>query len=1185
MNLSIKNTILLLALTCFAAVMQAQSYDINASVSTETSTCFTNGEIHVKFAGSDLGRLTATDRINFYVYKTGSSNVYRQHDLSFGEIHNGLFVLEGYPAGSYWLEYTIWAGAQEITGDTNDFDIGGDYLGLAAFQSLGSDTTLYGTRHTLNCKPTGRIQLEIVQGKFPYSVQIFKDGTLLRTEIFHSRVNDGDDPHAEDYRNYYNFEGLEKGNYTFVVTDVCGYQLRFDEAITIDYLNFQCVPDFVVKYGPISTTDNEIFFTLEGNFFNDRKYDDFPWQWLELRFMLEGGNWSSWQDFSYDVSDKVSSHQILYGKKYSFELRVKNCPTYPVCRSEIAIPALPDPPPCRINHAVAVLLKPVSVPVFCPCKGGKTSPDYKEYIIRLDYNICQSYKLPLAYYVKNLTNGNVLFDNYVLNTSAGSVVYEDFLNEDLYNNWLEIKLVDADGTYLIDEQKQIPEPVSVYVPPVPMVWSAKHNTKAIGCNNPTGDITLTLNCDSIPDGTVVELTHAPTGDRFRATYSNASNSWQVTGNPLEFSVISVSILCENGLMMRFADLFVYGTYEWRITNSSGSVTVQHTVPNDFRQYTVSQPLTFATKKNCQGTVYYPKVQIVSYPPGNPANSTQELTKFRVISGNSTGYEINGGTATWGYANRDSLLITKPGQYVIEAFYNPDENKPIEDLTDCTVSTQIIDYVIQRVSFDDYYGYLCADSKNSTVRGSISVFVKEGSGVPPYSFYLYSGTNDVSGKFIAANNTGVFDDIVSGSARFFVRVEDMCRSSFGIAVPLTPIIISDVIFGDRNVCIGGAAHLSGKMIGTGNQVSYLWTGSNDFSASDRQIVTPALYEPSSYYLEISGIGCKILDSITVTPVDTIHVYYEDIICKGTNYDGGYDFRNPLPTDNLSAGLYHFTSDTLHAQNGGCDSIAHLALRIIDENTVFEDIFAICNNKFPFLWNDTIFEEGTQSGIYTLEKNKNNCSYRLQLNLTVNPAYNDTLPEKIICAGEEILFNGKFYNTSGYYTDYFELSTGCDSLVTLHLTVNPTHRTPLYEFIFEGEDFRKHNFFLPEQTQVGEIRDSVLLQNRHACDSLVVLFLSVLSSGIVAPEGFSPNGDGINDYFVIKNIELYPNNHILIFNRWGNKLYEGKPYMNEWDGRNYFGGNIGTDILPAGTYFYILDLGDGSKVKKGFVYLTR
>lgn len=89
----------------------------------------------------------------------------------------------------------------------------------------------------------------------------------------------------------------------------------------------------------------------------------------------------------------------------------------------------------------------------------------------------------------------------------------------------------------------------------------------------------------------------------------------------------------------------------------------------------------------------------------------------------------------------------------------------------------------------------------------------------------------------------------------------------------------------------------------------------------------------------------------------------------------------------------------------------------------------------------------------------------------------------------------------------------------------------------------------------------------------------------PEGFSPNGDGINDFFVIRGIANYPKNTIAIFNRWGNKVFEASPYQNTWDGRSMFGVRVGGDELPIGTYFYVLDVGDGSATYKGTIYLNR
>ena len=86
-------------------------------------------------------------------------------------------------------------------------------------------------------------------------------------------------------------------------------------------------------------------------------------------------------------------------------------------------------------------------------------------------------------------------------------------------------------------------------------------------------------------------------------------------------------------------------------------------------------------------------------------------------------------------------------------------------------------------------------------------------------------------------------------------------------------------------------------------------------------------------------------------------------------------------------------------------------------------------------------------------------------------------------------------------------------------------------------------------------------------------------------FSQNDDGINDTFVIQGIENYADNRIRIFNRWGNKVYEASPYRNDWDGRNHEGGNVGSDKLPVGTYYYLLWLYKNDSPKKGYIYLNR
>ncbi|MEY3238376.1 MAG: hypothetical protein RI883_2477, partial [Bacteroidota bacterium] len=88
----------------------------------------------------------------------------------------------------------------------------------------------------------------------------------------------------------------------------------------------------------------------------------------------------------------------------------------------------------------------------------------------------------------------------------------------------------------------------------------------------------------------------------------------------------------------------------------------------------------------------------------------------------------------------------------------------------------------------------------------------------------------------------------------------------------------------------------------------------------------------------------------------------------------------------------------------------------------------------------------------------------------------------------------------------------------------------------------------------------------------------------PEGFSPNGDLINDLFVIRGILYFPENTFTVFNRWGIKIFETNQYQNTWDGKSNSDVNVGGDVLPVGTYFYVLDLGDGSDFYKGTIYLN-
>jgi gliding motility-associated-like protein len=84
------------------------------------------------------------------------------------------------------------------------------------------------------------------------------------------------------------------------------------------------------------------------------------------------------------------------------------------------------------------------------------------------------------------------------------------------------------------------------------------------------------------------------------------------------------------------------------------------------------------------------------------------------------------------------------------------------------------------------------------------------------------------------------------------------------------------------------------------------------------------------------------------------------------------------------------------------------------------------------------------------------------------------------------------------------------------------------------------------------------------------------------GVTPNNDGINDKWVIENITEFPNNHVSIFSRWGTEIYDIKGYDNE---TKFWPTQDDANNLVASTYFYIIDLGDGSKPLKGWVELIK
>ena len=91
----------------------------------------------------------------------------------------------------------------------------------------------------------------------------------------------------------------------------------------------------------------------------------------------------------------------------------------------------------------------------------------------------------------------------------------------------------------------------------------------------------------------------------------------------------------------------------------------------------------------------------------------------------------------------------------------------------------------------------------------------------------------------------------------------------------------------------------------------------------------------------------------------------------------------------------------------------------------------------------------------------------------------------------------------------------------------------------------------------------------------LSLPLSDQAVFIPQGFSPNGDGINDLFVIRGVQGLTVS-LEVTNRWGHRVYANEDYKNDWDGKSNTGiqvGNSTSDGLPDGTYYYVVKLSDG------------
>jgi hypothetical protein len=282
-----------------------------------------------------------------------------------------------------------------------------------------------------------------------------------------------------------------------------------------------------------------------------------------------------------------------------------------------------------------------------------------------------------------------------------------------------------------------------------------------------------------------------------------------------------------------------------------------------------------------------------------------------------------------------------------------------------------------------------------------------------------------------------------------------------------------------ICVGDVATLSAS--GTNN---YLWNTGNTGNSLSVAPLTTTVYT----VIGTASNGCKdtAFADVIVNNYPTVNAGLDETACKNTpvmligstnaiNYS--WSSGSASLTDIVTPAVtthYIFT-----ANSNGCISKDTTTVFINDAYTI-SNPQQVCAGSSYFINGNTY----NVSGIYfdTLAT-VNGCDSIIVTNLVVNNVYAFTNPITI-CSGESYFINGNIYNTSGVYKDTLQSVSGCDSIITTLLTVNPVYSNNNPQIICQGDvySFNGNNY-----TSTGNYNDTLVTAN--GCDSIIVTLLTV------------------------------------------------------------------------------------------------
>ena len=462
----------------------------------------------------------------------------------------------------------------------------------------------------------------------------------------------------------------------------------------------------------------------------------------------------------------------------------------------------------------------------------------------------------------------------------------------------------------------------------------------------------------------------------------------------------------------------------------------------------------------------------------------------------------------------------------------------------------------------------------------------------------------------------------------------CIFDTAISVVVYPRPIADAGT-DQLICINMNQH-SVVLNATGG-TTYLWSPSSTLSNATvfNPIASPI--HTTKYYVDVTLNGCVARDSVTITVsstcgVDSVLIANPDFVRVPT---GKTSLINYVANDDLLNGSMSFSASIFaFAKHGTALVIGNNPIHYTpNQNFIGIDTFVylLLDTTVGAFHNHPVFDTAHVIVFVTPMANDDDYFVHCADSILKNPLINDSLANgmyaisvtaAILPHNGTILWNNNFFsyvpNSSFVGQDSFAYAVcangQCDT-AWVHFTVScvnppiavddhldvPNNETsstnqlandiydassPISIYIISNPKHGNASIanndisYISTNGYVGVDSIEYVICNAVGCDTAWIILKVYDNSPCQIPNGFSPNGDGINDYFVINCASLYEHNKLIVFNRWGNEVYSKTGYNNEWDG------TYKNNKVADGTYYYVFEINDGKqKPKSGFIEIRK